>query len=64
MWQYILYSLIFVILVVMAWLRLYPKRYPGIPYNEASANRITGDMPDLVSVIKEMDESSNTLFTA
>ncbi|KAI1494372.1 hypothetical protein F5X96DRAFT_665874 [Biscogniauxia mediterranea] len=42
----------------MAWLRLYPKPYPGMPYNEASANRITGDM----SVIKEKDESSNALF--
>ncbi|KAI1641085.1 hypothetical protein F4809DRAFT_636858 [Biscogniauxia mediterranea] len=46
----------------MAWLRLYLKPYPGIPYNEAYANRITGGMSDLVPVIKEMDESSNALF--
>jgi hypothetical protein len=43
--------------------KLYPKPYPGIPYNEASAKRITGDIPDLVPVIKEKNEFSDALFT-
>jgi hypothetical protein len=42
--------------------KLYPKPYPGIPYNEASARRITGDVPDLAPVIKESGEFSNALF--
>ncbi|KAG7286273.1 hypothetical protein NEMBOFW57_008581 [Staphylotrichum longicolle] len=42
--------------------KLYPKPYPGIPYNEASAKRLTGDLPDLVPVIKETNEFSESLF--
>ncbi len=43
--------------------KLYPKPYPGIPHNEASAKRITGDIPDLVPVIKATNEFSDALFT-
>jgi hypothetical protein len=43
--------------------RLYPTPYPGIPYNEASANRITGDIPDLIPIIKATNEFSDALFT-
>lgn len=43
--------------------KLYPKPYTGIFYNEASAKRITGDIPDLVPVIKEKNEFSGALFT-
>lgn len=46
-----------------AWRKLYPKPYPGIPYNEASANRIAGDIPDLVPVIQAANEFSNAVFT-
>ncbi|KAJ8128210.1 hypothetical protein O1611_g5425 [Lasiodiplodia mahajangana] len=42
---------------------LYPKPYPGIPYNEASANRATGDIPDLIPIIQETKEYSNSIFT-
>ncbi|GAB1313437.1 hypothetical protein MFIFM68171_03647 [Madurella fahalii] len=43
--------------------KLYPKPYLGIPYNEASAKRLTGDIPDLVAVMKETNEFSDALFT-
>ncbi|KAK4152164.1 hypothetical protein C8A00DRAFT_35133, partial [Chaetomidium leptoderma] len=43
--------------------KLYPKPYPGIPYNEASANRLMGDVLDLVPVIKATNEFSDALFT-
>ncbi|KAI0470242.1 cytochrome P450 [Xylaria cf. heliscus] len=43
--------------------RLYPKPFPGIPYNEESANRITGDIPDLVPIARATGEFSNSLFT-
>ncbi|RYP21688.1 hypothetical protein DL765_002149 [Monosporascus sp. GIB2] len=46
----------------MAWRKLYPKPYPGIPYNEESANRVTGDIPDLVPVIQATNEFSHALF--
>ncbi|KAK7752916.1 hypothetical protein SLS62_005075 [Diatrype stigma] len=46
-----------------AWRKLYPKPYPGIPYNEASANRIAGDIPELLPVIQVANEFSNAVFT-
>ncbi|KAI1369435.1 cytochrome P450 [Xylaria arbuscula] len=48
---------------VMAFRKLYPQPYPGIPYNEASAHRATGDIPDLVPIIRETKEFSNSIFT-
>ena len=50
-------------LVVFVWQKLYPKPYPGIPYNKASAQRITGDIPDLIPVIKSKNEFSESIFT-
>lgn len=54
------------IVLVVIWLRrkLRPKPYPGIPYNEESLRRITGDIPNLVPIIEATNEFSNTLFTA
>ncbi|RYP56891.1 hypothetical protein DL771_011533 [Monosporascus sp. 5C6A] len=49
--------------IIMAWRKLYPKPYPGIPYNKQSANRITGDIPDLVPVMQATNEFSNAVFT-
>lgn len=51
--------------VLILWLRqkLYPKPYPGIPYNLQSATRMTGDIPDLIPVIKAKNEFSESLFT-
>lgn len=43
---------------------LFPKPYPGIPYNKASAKRITGDIPLLIPLIKASNEFSDNLFTA
>ncbi|EAQ84582.1 hypothetical protein CHGG_08596 [Chaetomium globosum CBS 148.51] len=43
--------------------KLYPKPYPGIPYNEASARRITGDMMDFAPIIQKTNEISDALFT-
>ncbi|ROV89570.1 hypothetical protein VMCG_09950 [Cytospora schulzeri] len=58
-------SALAVVVVLILWLRrkLYPKPYPGIPYNLQSATRITGDIPDLIPVIKEKNEFSESLFT-
>lgn len=44
------------------WRQLLPKPYPGIPYNEHSAKRITGDVPDLIPAIKARNEISESLF--
>lgn len=54
-----------VVVLVVIWLRrkLTPKPYPGIPHNEESVRRITGDIPDLVPIIEATNEFSNTLFT-
>ncbi len=43
--------------------KLYPKVYPGIPYNEASAKRITGDIPNLVPLVAATNEFSDAFFT-
>lgn len=60
---YLLLGLSFVALIAVAWRKLYPRPYPGIPYNEASANRVTGDIPDLVPVIEASGEFSNSVFS-
>lgn len=52
------------ILVIVAIIfRLYPKPYPGIPYNQSSAKRISGDIPELIPLIKSTNEFSDNLFT-
>lgn len=52
------------VVTLVLWLRrkLYPVPYPGIPYNAESVNRITGDIPNLVPVIKAKNEFSESLF--
>lgn len=40
-----------------------PKPYPGIPYNQESIGRITGDIPNLMPIIEATNEFSTTLFT-
>ncbi|KAL1869130.1 hypothetical protein Daus18300_005666 [Diaporthe australafricana] len=49
---------------LVLWLRpkLYPKPYPGIPYNLHSASRLTGDIPDLIPVIEAKNEFSESMF--
>lgn len=53
------------IVLALLWLRrkLMPKPYLGIPYNEESVRRITGDIPNLMPIIEATNEFSNTLFT-
>lgn len=53
------------IVLAFMWLRrrLMPKPYPGIPYNEESAGRISGDIPNLIPIIEATNEFSNSLFT-
>lgn len=50
--------------LLIIWLvrQLYPKPYPGIPYNQHSAKRISGDIPDLIPVIKAKNQFSECLF--
>ncbi|KAK1752700.1 cytochrome P450 3A24 [Echria macrotheca] len=42
--------------------RLYPKPLPGIPYNEASAHRLMGDIPDWFPLIKQTHEFSDSML--
>ncbi|KAI1394360.1 cytochrome P450 [Hypoxylon trugodes] len=60
---YALFGLGCLAFVAWVWLNLCPKPYPGIPYNKASVNRITGDIPDLVPIIEKTNEFSNSVFT-
>ncbi|CAG9948330.1 unnamed protein product [Clonostachys rosea f. rosea IK726] len=48
--------------VIFIWRKLYPKPYPGIPYVEASAQRISGDIPHLMEAMKLTDEATNSMF--
>ncbi|SPQ24085.1 98bcb0d1-d493-4b7c-8817-0a47768b614d [Thermothielavioides terrestris] len=40
---------------------LLPRRYPGIPYNTASAGRISGDLPDLMPVYRATNEVTRAI---
>ncbi|KAF7539305.1 hypothetical protein G7054_g2238 [Neopestalotiopsis clavispora] len=60
---YVLLGLSLVGLVILARRSLYPKPYPGIPYNAESALRITGDIPNLVPIIQETKEFSYSIFS-
>lgn len=51
------------IIIIMVFRALYPKPYPGIPHNKDSANRVSGDIPDLVPLISATNEFSNSMFT-
>ncbi|KAI1750670.1 cytochrome P450 [Xylaria castorea] len=59
---YFLLSVSAIATIIMAWRKLYPTPYPGIPCNEESAKRITGDIPSLVSVIQATNEFSSSVF--
>lgn len=59
---YILICLSLAGLFLLARRSLYPKPYPGIPYNEESARRITGDIPNLVPIIQATNEFSYSIF--
>ncbi|KAK4159205.1 cytochrome P450 3A24 [Cladorrhinum sp. PSN259] len=50
-------------LVLLFIRKLYPKPYPGIPYNKELANRLTGDLPDLVAVATKKNEFSEAMFS-
>lgn len=59
----ILSSLGILSLLLFVYYMLFPKPYPGIPHNEASVKRITGDIPLLIPLIKANNEFSDNLFT-
>jgi hypothetical protein len=59
---YVLLATSFVALVLAARRRIYPKPYPGIPYNKQSAKRLTGDLPELIPVIQTTNEYSSSIF--
>lgn len=50
------------IVLCLIWRKHYPKPYPGIPYVEVSAKRISGDMPALMSAIRQSDEITDSMF--
>ncbi|KAK8093955.1 Cytochrome P450 [Apiospora hydei] len=62
MLSYILLFLASLALVFTARRRLHPKPFAGIPYNKQSAHRLTGDIPELVPVIKATNEYSASMF--
>lgn len=64
MTQYYLLGLPVAALVFVAWRLLLPKPYPGIPYNEESAKRVAGDIPNIIAGIKATDEFAIALFIA
>lgn len=47
---------------ILLYRRSFPKPYPGIPYNPAAANRISGDLPDLLEHYKRTKEASGYSF--
>ena len=48
--------------VLLLYRRIFPKPYPGIPCNRAAANRISGDVPDLLAHYKRTKEASAYSF--
>lgn len=60
---YVLLGLAFVALAFVTWRNAYPKPYPGIPYNEKSARRLTGDLPDLMPLVQSSHEFNDSLLT-
>lgn len=47
---------------ILLYRRNLPKPYPGIPHNPAAANRISGDLPDLLKHYKRTKEASGFSF--
>lgn len=48
--------------IILLYKRSFPKPYPRIPYNSAAANRISGDLPDLLEHYKRTKEASGFSF--
>ena len=55
---------VFLVLALGSFLykRIFPRPYPGIPYNNAAANRISGDLPELLEHYKRTKEASSFSF--
>ena len=49
-------------LVILLYRHILPKPYPGIPYNNAAATHIFGDLPDLLAHYKKTKEASGFSF--
>lgn len=60
---YVIIGVFITTIALVAFRRLHPRPYPGIPYNAASANRIAGDIPNLIPVVRETNEFSHSIFT-
>lgn len=43
--------------------KLYPRVYPGIPHNEASAKRIMGDLPELMPLYQQTHQFTLSALT-
>ncbi|KAI0377022.1 cytochrome P450 [Hypomontagnella monticulosa] len=54
--------LLYALLYVRPWHKLFPKPYPGIPYNEVSARRIFGDVRDISSAIRAAGGFSDAIL--
>lgn len=63
MWLHILLVASATAFILAVRQRIYPRPYPGIPYNEQSAHRISGDLPELVPVIKSTNGYSTAIFS-
>lgn len=59
-----LYFIFSTALCLSVWLlrRAYPRPYPGIPYNEKSAGRILGDVPDLLEAVRTTNDPAKFVF--
>lgn len=42
--------------------RAYPRPYPDIPYNRSSAQRLLGDLPDLLQAVKKTNDPARFVF--
>ncbi|KAH6842484.1 cytochrome P450 [Chaetomium sp. MPI-CAGE-AT-0009] len=49
--------------LVLVFRKLYPKPYPGIPYNEASARRLMGDLMNLTPIVNQTNEILDAVLT-
>ncbi|KAH8893927.1 cytochrome P450 [Thozetella sp. PMI_491] len=63
MWLYVSLCVASVALLYTGRRKFYPKPYPGIPYNKHSADRFTGDIPDLIPAIEKSNEYSTSIFS-
>lgn len=61
---YLLLGVSTLAIVISIWRKLLPKPYPGIPYNEESARRITGDIPSLIPLMQQEKTGFSTAVFA